>query len=140
MAKVLGVDYGAKRIGIAIGDSETRIASPLKTVAGRIDAAQDAKNVADLAAQHEAASIVVGLPLNMDGSEGEQARLTRRFAQELERASGLPVAFQDERLSSDAAKQTLAEAGTRGGRRRKAGSPIDRIAAAKILQAYFDRQ
>ena len=133
--KYLGIDYGIKRIGIAQGDDDTRIAFPLDTIVGRNDVTRDARNVTDLGAVENAESFVVGLPINMDGSEGDQAALTRRFAAELQRLSGKPVHFQDERLSSAAANDALDIAGVRG-RDRKALT--DQLAARQILQTFFD--
>ena len=132
----MGTDYGRRRIGTAIADLEIRIALPLTTVAGLNDAAGDARSVADLAMAEEAGRFVVGLPLNMDGSESDQTRLTRRFADELARLSGKPVELQDERLSSYAASELLDAAGVRK-RRRK--DMIDQIAAQQILAAWLDR-
>ncbi|MBX3394238.1 MAG: Holliday junction resolvase RuvX [Phycisphaerae bacterium] len=135
MSKILGIDYGRKRIGIAIADPQVRLAIPLRVVEGRNDVTRDARNVADIAMSEEASELVVGLPLNMDGSESEQTALTRRFAHELARLSKRPVHLQDERLSSVAADEVLGAANV--DRRRRRGL-IDRIAAQKILQAYLD--
>ncbi len=132
----MGIDYGRRRIGTAIADLEIRIALPLTTVAGLNDAAGDARSVADLAMAEEAGRFVVGLPLNMDGSESDQTRLTRRFADELARLSGKPVELQDERLSSYAASELLDAA---GGRKRRRKDMIDQIAAQQILAAWLDR-
>ncbi|MFQ5424390.1 MAG: Holliday junction resolvase RuvX [Phycisphaerae bacterium] len=134
--RVMGIDYGRRRIGTAIADLEIRIALPLKTVAGRDDAARDARSVADLADTEDVGRFVVGLPLNMDGSDSDQTRLTRRFADELARLSGKPVELQDERLSSYAASELLDAAGVR--KRRRKGL-IDQIAAQQILAAWLDR-
>lgn len=134
--KYLGIDYGRKRIGLAHGDDDTRIAFPLDTIDGRNDVTRDARNVADRGVVESAEAFVVGLPINMDDSEGEQAALTRRFAAELERLSGRRVHFQDERLSSAAAHEAMDEAGLR---RRKRKGLTDQLAARQILQAYFDQ-
>lgn len=134
--KYLGIDYGIKRIGVAHGDDDTRIAFPLDTIAGRNDVTRDARNVADCGETEGAEVFVVGLPINMDNSEGEQAALTRRFATELERLSGKPVRLEDERLSSAAAHDAMDIAGLRG---RKRKGLTDQLAARQILQVYFDR-
>lgn len=133
--RILGIDYGIRRIGIAVGDRETKIAAPLATLNGRNDVTRDARAVADLAASENAAEFVVGLPLSMDGTESDQTALTRRFAAELARLSDKPVRLFDERLSSFAAEDVLdqAEIPQRG---RK--GLTDRIAAQKILQACLD--
>ena len=137
MPRILGIDYGTKRIGIAIGDAETRIATPLKTLPGRGDTVNDASAVAELAAQEEAAAIVVGLPISMNDTESPQTKLTRKFAADLARLSAKPVHLQDERLSSFAADESMHQAGL-DPRKRKHRGVSDRVAAQKILQAYLD--
>jgi len=132
---ILGIDYGLKRIGLAIADPGVGVALPLATIAGRGEVTRDARNVADVAAEQGASVLVVGLPLNMDGGESDQTEVTRRFAAELERLSGLEVHLQDERLSSHAASEALDVAGVRSLKRK---GLVDRIAAQKILQAYLD--
>lgn len=134
--RIIGIDYGVKRIGIATGDGDTRIAMPLTTVDGRNDVTRDARAVADVGEREGAAEFVVGLPLNMDGTDSDQTALTRRFAGELERLSKKVVHLHDERLSSFAAGEVMDEAGIRGKGRK---GLTDRIAAQKILQAFLDR-
>jgi len=135
--RILGIDYGIRRIGLAIADIQSRIATPLATVAGRNDVTRDARTIADMAAKEEAAVLVVGLPLNMTSGESEQTALTRRFAAELSRLSGKPVHLQDERLTSAAAEEVL-DVAQIPSRKRKGLS--DRIAAQKILQTWLDAQ
>jgi putative Holliday junction resolvase len=135
--RILGIDYGTRRIGVAIGDDETRIAAPLSTLSGCGQTARDAAAVVKIAKEEEAHEIVVGLPISMDGRESDQTRLTRKFVADLEHASRMPVHLQDERLSSFAADEALDEAGI-APRKRQAGGMTDRIAAQKILQAYLD--
>ncbi len=136
MARFLGVDYGKKLIGLAIGDDGLRIASPLDTLAGSGRIEQDARAVLQRAADEGADSIVVGLPLNMDGSVGPQAVLTRNFVAALRKGGAIQVEEQDERLSSFAADEALAAGGlSRKGR----ASRRDMLAAQMILQAYLDR-
>ncbi|HVP10619.1 MAG TPA: Holliday junction resolvase RuvX [Phycisphaerae bacterium] len=139
MSKILGIDYGGKRIGVAVADTQTRIAMPLTVVAGRNDVTRDARNVADLGERECAEGFVVGLPLNMSdegASDSEQTTLTRRFAAELERLSNKPVHLQDERLTSHAAQEVLQEAAVSPKKRK---GLTDMIAAQKILQAWLDR-
>jgi putative holliday junction resolvase len=139
MPKILGIDYGGKRIGIAVADTQTRIAMPLTVVAGRNDVTRDARNVADLGQREAADSFVVGLPLNMSEegpTDSPQTTLTRRFAAELERLSGKPVQLQDERLTSFAAHEVLDEAAVPPKKRKRL---TDMVAAQKILQAYLER-
>ena len=133
--RILGIDYGARRIGSAIADLETRIATPLVQVAGRNDPTRDARSVADLGEKEGVEAFVVGLPLNMESGDSDQTRLTRRFADELARLSAKPVHLQDERLSSFAAEETLDGAGIRG---RKKKNLTDLLAARQILQNYLD--
>lgn len=135
MTRILGIDYGTRRIGIAIADRETKIATPLTTIDGRNDVTRDARAVVDLATRETAAEFVVGLPLNMDGTDSEQTALTRRFSGELERLSQLPVHLFDERLSSYAADAVMDDAGIRQKGRK---GLTDRVAAQKILQAFLD--
>lgn len=133
--RLLGVDYGSRRIGLAVAETATRVALPLRQIDGRNEATRDARLVADTGTAEAADGFVVGLPLNMSGSDSEQTRLTRRFAEELARLSGKPVQLQDERLSSYAAEQALTAAGIPRSRRRPRA---DALAAAHILQAYLD--
>ena len=134
---MLGVDYGAQRIGLAV--SEGRIAVPL-TIVEHENRERDLERVASIAREREVQIVVVGLPMLESGDEGEQARRTRRFGDALARRLDVPVVYQDERFSSVRAADALADAGAmrgrtpqRGGRRR-----IDDAAAAVILQAYID--
>ena len=133
---ILGIDYGTKRIGIAIADLETKIATPFATLKGRNEVTRDARIVTDLGITENAECFVVGLPVNMDGTDSPQTELTRRFIAELGRLSKLPVHLQDERLSSFAAQEVLNIAEISPSKRK---GLIDRIAAQKILQAYLDR-
>lgn len=137
MPRIIGIDYGTKRIGVAIGDTETRIAAPLKTLPGRGDTANDAASVAELAAEEEAVAVVVGLPISMNDTESPQTKLTRKFAADLLRLSQKPVHLQDERLSSFAADETMQQAGI-DPRKRKHRGVSDRLAAQGILQDYLD--
>ena len=129
MGRLIGIDHGTRRIGVALGDSETGMAFPRPAVAAG-DGALDA--IRALAHDESAERVVVGLPLNMDGSEGRQAALARAFGARLE-ALGLDVAFCDERLTSWEASDRLAESG----QRQIAADSIDSAAAALILEQYF---
>jgi len=132
----VGVDYGTRRIGTAIGDAATGIASPATTIPGTGSTERDAHRVARFAAEHGATGAVIGLPLNMDGSVGPQAKITKRFASALARAAGLRVELWDERLTTFQANEWLRESGlTRAKRKRKR----DAIAAQIILQSFLDR-
>ena len=129
MTAVLGLDHGGRRIGVAAGDTETRMAFPRPALVRRnLDA--------DLAVSEGAGLVVIGLPLNMDGSEGPQAAAARSFGDRLA-ALGMRIAYQDERLSSWEAGERLAEAGARPSRR---SGQLDSAAARVILQQYLDAQ
>jgi putative Holliday junction resolvase len=143
--RLLGVDLGERRIGLAVGDAAARTAAPLATIRRSRTVEEDALLLARLAAEQHAGALVVGLPLNMDGTEGLQATLTREWAAAIAAATGLPVRFRDERLSSERAERRMG----RGGRGRSGGPPtkaqreaqrarVDREAAALILQDELD--
>jgi len=134
--RVLGLDIGEKRIGVAVSDPTGRVATPLAVVEAA-PALGDGTGLRTLVADYEAELLVVGLPLSMDGSEGPQAARVRKAAGRLERSLGVPVAFADERLSSAAANRSMAEAGA--SERDRRGS-VDMVAASLFLQAYLDAQ
>ncbi len=131
---VLAFDFGEKNIGVAVGDLGVGIAHPLVTIRA---AAKQRRNAAieALIEEWQPASLVVGLPAHMDGTEHELSRLARKFARELGARCGLPVALVDERLSSAAAAASLSEAGVAS---RKSKPLLDQVAAQLILQAYLD--
>jgi len=134
MPRILGTDYGSKRIGIAISDPDGRIASPERVLAGRGSVAADADAVLAVARELEATEIVVGLPLHMDGTESDQTRLTRAFIQALASKAPGPVREWDERLTSAAADALLVE---RGLTRKKRKARHDALAAQIILTGYL---
>jgi putative holliday junction resolvase len=143
--RLLGLDVGERRIGVALGDPGVGSAAPLVTIARSRTVEEDAVTVARLAAEHAAAGLVVGLPLDMSGEEGEQARRTREWAGDIGRLTGLPVRFRDERLTSERAERLIGPAprGRAGGaptpgQREARRARIDREAAALILQDEFD--
>ena len=130
----MGLDYGERRIGVAGSDEMGLIARPLSVIE-RTSRAEDAARIGELASRRKAKTIVVGLPLNMDGSAGPAARRARRFARMLERELGLAVELWDERLSTAEAERALIGADERRERRREVR---DGVAAALILQSYLD--
>jgi len=134
--RVLGLDIGEKRIGVAVSDPTGSVATPLAVV-DAAPALGDGTGLRTLVADYEAELLVVGLPLSMDGSEGPQAARVRKAAERLERSLGVPVTFADERLSSSAANRSMAEAGA--SERDRRGS-VDMVAASLFLQAYLDAQ
>jgi len=132
---LIGLDLGSKTIGVAVCDPDRRVAAPVETIA-RQRFTLDAERILELAAERRAAGIVLGLPINMDGSEGPRAQSTRAFARNLARLTELPIALWDERLSTAAVERALIEADA-GRRARKA--VIDAHAASYILQGALDR-
>jgi|SRR6476620_2966509 putative Holliday junction resolvase len=133
-APILGLDLGTKTIGVAISDLTRQIASPLETIARR-KFADDAQRLIHLAKREKAGLIVLGLPLNMNGSEGPRAQSTRAFARNLARQIDIPIVFWDERLSTAAVERMLIAADQS---RAKRGAVIDKLAAAYILQSALD--
>ena len=132
---VLGLDLGTKTIGVAVSDTNRIIASALATI-WRSKFREDAAALLDIAGDLDACGLVVGLPINMDGSEGPRAQATRAFVRNLAALTPLPIAFWDERLSTAAAERVLLAADA--SRKRRAGV-IDKAAAAYILQGALDR-
>lgn len=133
MTRVVGIDHGSRRIGVAVGDTETGIAFGRPALRTR-SAAAAADAVKRLADDEGARIVVIGLPYRMDGSEGSQAATVRRFGERLGRI-GLEVVYEDERLSSWAAGEGLSEAGRRPTRE---SGEVDSAAARLILQQYLD--
>jgi putative Holliday junction resolvase len=133
VTRLLGIDHGRRRIGLAIGETETGLAFARPALRRR-GAERDLAAIADLARDEEVATIVVGLPLNMDGSEGPQASAAREFGARLAER-GLEVVFSDERLTSWQAGEDLAASGRRVSR---ASGELDSAAARLLLQQYLD--
>jgi putative Holliday junction resolvase len=133
--RTLGLDLGRVRIGLALADDVRRVARPLRVVVRRGEAA-DLAAIAEAAREYEVGRVVLGLPLNMDGSEGASARLARAFAPKLEAALGVPVELFDERLSTFEAEIRLRDQGFSAKDRR---GRVDAEAAAVILQGWIDR-
>lgn len=131
MSVWLALDIGERRIGLAVGSDDARLARPLGIITRRTKREEFAA-IARIAAENQAERLLVGLPYNMDGSEGPQAKRIRNYVRLLERQVSLPISFWDERLSSFAADEIIAELG----RRRHPHN--DAIAAATILQSFFD--
>jgi putative Holliday junction resolvase len=131
--RVLGLDLGQARIGVAVSDEDRRMAVPVGTV--RTGAPHDVKAIAALVREREVTLIVVGHPLAMSGAGGEASEMAETFAGMLREALGLPVVLQDERLTTVQAERGLGRAGVRGRRRREV---VDQAAATLILQAYLD--
>jgi len=132
---LIGLDLGSKTIGVAASDPDRRVAAPVETIS-RQRFNLDARRILDLAAERRVAGLVLGLPINMDGSEGPRAQATRAFARNLARLTELPIALWDERLSTAAVERALIAADAS---RAKRNSVIDQHAAAYILQGALDR-
>ncbi|MBC8447596.1 MAG: Holliday junction resolvase RuvX [Chloroflexi bacterium] len=133
--RLLALDVGERRVGVAVSDPTGWLARPL-TIIRRRSKREDFAAFARLVQEQEATAVVVGYPLNMDGSVGPQARRVARYAAALEQALPVPIVLWDERLSSEEALERLRAAG--GGRRRR--KHLDDAAAAVILQEYLDAQ
>jgi len=132
---IMGLDLGTKTIGVALSDRLLSVASPFETIKRRkfgLDAAQ----LLEIATKREAAGLVLGLPRNMDGTEGPRCQSTRAFARNLAQLTDLPISFWDERLSTVAAERALLEADAS---RKRRAEVIDNIAASYILQGVLDR-
>ncbi len=134
MIRWLGIDYGDKRIGVAVGNTSDGIASPVAVVSGANLPAAIAE-IAALAEEYDASGIVVGWPLNMDDTEGPQGKLTRAAAVQIAEATSLDVRLWDERLSSFTADQSLNQTYTR----KKKKARQDAVAAAVILQDFLSQ-
>lgn len=134
-AAVFGLDLGDKTIGIALSDIRRAIASPLTTIE-RSKFRADAEKLLALAATYKVGALVLGLPLNMDGSEGPRAQSTRAFVRNLAPLTELPIVLWDERLSTAAVERTLLEADAS---RKRRAEVVDKMAAAYLLQGALDR-
>ena len=134
-ARLMGLDLGSKTIGLALSDRLLSVASPLETLK-RGKFSDDARKLDELVQQFSVGGLVVGLPLNMDGSEGPACQSARAFARNLAARSSLPIVFWDERLSTAAVTRTLLEADSS---RKRRSEVVDKMAAAYILQGALDR-
>ena len=135
MRALIGLDLGEKTIGVAVTDSFLGIATPLETVR-RKKFGLDAARLLEIIADRRIGGLVLGLPFNMDGSEGPRCQSTRAFARNFEKLASLPITYWDERLSTVAAERALLEADTS---RRRRAEVIDHVAAGFILQGALDR-
>jgi putative Holliday junction resolvase len=136
MQALIGLDLGEKTIGVAVTDSFLSVATPLETVR-RKKFGIDAARLAEIMSNRSIGGLILGLPYNMDGSEGPRCQSTRAFARNLSRLHpGLPIGYWDERLSTVAAERALLEADTS---RKRRAEVIDHVAASYILQGVLDR-
>jgi putative Holliday junction resolvase len=134
-ARLLGLDLGTKTIGLALSDLERQIATPLETIK-RVKFSLDAVALLKVADKYAVAGLVIGLPLNMDGTEGPRVQSTRAFVRNLVPLTSLPMVFWDERMSTLAVTRTLLDADAS---RAKRAAVVDKMAAAYILQGALDR-
>jgi len=132
---IAGLDFGDKTIGVAISDLRRSVATPIEVIR-RVKFTLDAAALLALCAARGVHGVILGLPLNMDGSEGPRVQATRAFARNLSRLTDLPITYWDERLSTVAAERSLIEADTSRKRRKEV---IDQVAAGYILQGALDR-
>jgi len=132
--RYLAIDYGNKRTGLAICDAEETIASPLTVIHGQKDLL---KKIADIIEVEKVEAVVLGLPLNMDDSQGPQAKLVLKFADQLKANVDIPIHFQDERLSTFGAEEKLAASDFTRAKKKKR---LDAIAAAQILEAFLEQK
>ena len=134
-ARPLGLDVGTKTVGLALSDVTRSIATPYHTIR-RSKFTEDANRIQQVIEKNQVSALVIGLPLNLDGSEGPRAQSTRAFARNLTARVAVPIAFWDERLSTAAVERHLIEADAS---RKRRAEVIDRMAAADILQGALDR-
>ena len=132
---VFGLDFGEKTIGVAASDLRRSVASPILVIR-RTKFTEDAKALLAMMAERQIAGLILGLPRNMDGSEGPRAQATRAFARNLVKLTDVPIGYWDERLSTVAATRALLEADTS---RKRRNEVIDQVAAGYILQGALDR-
>jgi putative Holliday junction resolvase len=132
--RLMGLDLGSKTIGVAVSDTRQTVATPVETIK-RTKFTADAERLLALIAEHEVTGIVLGLPRNMDGSEGPRAQSARAFARNLAQKADLPIGFWDERLSTSAVTRTMLVADLSRARRAEL---VDKLAAAYILQGALD--
>jgi len=133
--RYLAIDYGTRHTGLAICDLMETIVSPLTVIQGQKELPE---KIADIVKKENVEAIVLGMPLNMDGSEGAQAKLVLKFAKQLKEHLDIPIHYQDERLSSFGAENKLACAEFSRGKKRK--KRIDAIAAAEILETFLEQK
>jgi putative holliday junction resolvase len=134
-ARLLGLDVGTKTIGMALSDVTRSVATPFDTIR-RTKFTADAKTIREVVERNQVGALVIGFPLNLDGSEGPRAQSTRAFARNLAAQVAVPMVFWDERLSTAAVERHLIEANAS---RKRRAAVIDRMAAAYILQGALDR-
>lgn len=139
MPRILGIDYGLRRIGLALSDPTATIAGPLPTLTRRRGKRPPVQAIADIVREHEAAAAVIGLPLTLEGEESEWTAEVRAFGTALAQRAGIPVQYLDERFTSASAERVVRGSGLRKSEREDKAR-IDAAAAILILQAFLDRR
>jgi putative Holliday junction resolvase len=137
LGRLLGVDWGERRIGLALSDESQTLAQPLTTLTRRTGKRFPMKDLLDQVARHAVTGVVVGLPLDAAGEEGEPARAARSLAEDIARRSGRPVELMDERFTTARVRQAVHEM---GGTTRGRAADVDALAAALLLQHFLDRR
>jgi putative Holliday junction resolvase len=133
--RLLGVDWGEKRIGLSLSDPSQTLAQPLATITRRTGRRFPLRKFREILQAHQPVGFVVGLPLESDGTEGEPARLAREMGDLIGRSTGLPVSYADERMTSSRALRAVAEM---GGKMRGREGEVDQLAATILLQGFLD--
>lgn len=139
MPRILGIDYGERRIGLAVSDPTATIAQPLPTLTRRRGKRPPIQAVANIAREFQVAEVVVGLPLTLEGEESEWTAEVRSFGDALAERAGIPVQYIDERFTSARAERAVRGSGLRRSQREEKGR-VDAAAATLILQAFLDRR
>lgn len=139
MGRFLGVDYGRRRVGVALSDPTGTIAQPLTTIKRRHGKRPPVAGIARLAREHDVDAVVIGLPLTPEGEESEWTRETREFGEKVGQRTGLPAHFVDERMTSARAERAVRSLGLKK-REREKKSRVDLAAAVLILQAFLDHR
>ena len=137
MGRILGIDYGERRIGLAVSDPTGTIAQPLPTLRRRPKQRAPLKRIVEVAREYDVEAIVIGLPIETSGREGTQARTVRGFGEALRKRAGLPVEYRDERLTSARARREITRMDLPASARRDK-ERVDAMAAMFILQSYLD--
>ncbi|MFW5947486.1 MAG: Holliday junction resolvase RuvX [Gemmatimonadota bacterium] len=137
MSRILGIDYGERRVGLAVSDETATIASPLPTLTRRKGKRPPVAPVARIAEEHDVTEIVIGLPLDLEGEETEWTREVRDYGRKLGERTGCPVTFRDERMTSVRAERAVRSLGLRR-EQREQKERVDAAAAVLILQAFLD--
>ena len=139
MARVLGIDFGERRVGLALSDPSATIAQPLPTITRRLGKRPPIAAITEIIQQQEVGEVVVGLPLNLAGDETDWTRTVRDFGNKLQERAGIPVEFLDERLTSVQAERAVRGSGLKRSDREQKHR-IDAAAAVLLLQTYLDRR